>query len=211
MEKVAPRRSPMTVYRQSNNAWADDEAPAMFVPSLSVCLLACRPLTFFLPSFTLPPSSVPQPSHLPHSVPSLALSLSLFLFSADTYLALLPWSCAFYNHPHCSPQSGPIYSLHLPLRIFFSVSFHHSSSNLPPSTHTAASPHKHTAVSRTVVRFCLWHRKAISRLSRVVSSREMYRCQEHVLYVWALGWKHFGEQKISYHMTSSGIKVNYQL
>lgn len=43
---------------------------------------------------------------------------------------------------------------------------------------------------------------------RVVSSREMYRCQYALLYVWALGWSHFGKQKILYRMTSSGIKVN---
>lgn len=45
---------------------------------------------------------------------------------------------------------------------------------------------------------------------RVVSSHEMYCCHRHVLYVWAVGWSHFGKLKISYRMTSSGIKVKYQ-
>lgn len=45
---------------------------------------------------------------------------------------------------------------------------------------------------------------------RVVSSHEMYRCHWHVLYVWTLGWSHFGKLKISYHMTCSSIKVKYR-
>lgn len=117
------------------------------VCSIAFCLSARLPSSHFLSSFTLPPSSVSQPSHLPHSWLSLALSLALFLFSADTYLALLPWSCAFYNHP----QSGPIYALHLPLRIFFSTSLHHSSSNLPPSAHTywiGNQQHHHTNIQQ---------------------------------------------------------------
>lgn len=40
MKKVAPLRSPMTVYGQPNNALADDKAPAMSVPSLYVRRLA---------------------------------------------------------------------------------------------------------------------------------------------------------------------------
>lgn len=46
---------------------------------------------------------------------------------------------------------------------------------------------------------------------RVESSSEMYHRQEYVLCVLVLGQSHFGKQNIKYHMTSSSIKVNYQL
>lgn len=92
MKKVAPLRSPMTVYGQPNNALADDKAPAMSAPSLYVRRLA---------------SLSPSLSHrLPVLGPSL-LPLSLLFFSAEARLPQLPWSRAFYNR--CFPQSESIY------------------------------------------------------------------------------------------------------
>lgn len=183
------------------------------VCSIPFCLSAHLPSSHFLSSFTLPSSSISEPSRLPHSFLSLALSLSVFLFSA--YLPQLPWICAFYNHSHCSPQSEPIYLLHLPLRIFFSVSVHHPSFALPFFfTHILnwKSAHTHTHQWTELWSGFVYDReRQYQDCFRVVSSHEVYRCQEHVLYVWVLGWSHFGKQKISYPMTSSGIKVNYQL
>lgn len=132
----------------------------MSVPSLSVCLLASLPLTFFLLSLFLPPLFLSLPSLLAPSCLLPILSLALFLFSAEPHLLQLPWSCAFYNHSHCSPQSEPIYLLCLPQRIreFLSP----CPSTIPPPSHTHTSwidkltaTHIHTPSNRTVVRFCL--------------------------------------------------------
>lgn len=92
--------------------WSTCQSSPMSVPSLSVCLLTSLPLAFFLLPLFLPPLFLSPLSYL-----SPALSLTLFLFSAEPHLLQLPWSCAFYNHSHCSPQSEPIYSFCLLLRI----------------------------------------------------------------------------------------------
>ena len=141
--------------------WSTCQSSPMSVPSLFLCLLASLLLTFFLLSLFLPP-------FLLRLLPFLSPA-PFFSFSQQTHLLQLPWSWAFYNHSHCSPQSEPIYLLRLPLRIrrfFVSISLYHSSS-LPPSSHTCwidKLSATHTPANRTVVRFCLWQGKAISRL-----------------------------------------------
>lgn len=61
MKKVAPLRSPMTVYGQPNNALADDKAPAMSVPSLYVRRLASLSSHSHHLSLSLSSSSSVQP------------------------------------------------------------------------------------------------------------------------------------------------------
>lgn len=120
MKKVAPLRSPMTVYGQPNNALADDKAPAMSVPSLYVHRLAslsshflslslsssAQPITssslfvIFLsggasPSVTME-SRILQPLLSPEWVHLLSrLLLRITLFSSSR-----PLSLPFYTHAH---------------------------------------------------------------------------------------------------------------
>lgn len=143
--------------------WSTCQSSPMSVPSLSVCLLASLPLAFFLLSFLLPLS----PSLLPVSCP---FSFFLFLSRATSPSVTM----AFYNHSHRSPQSEPIYLLRLPLRIREFSSPCPSSTlllplSLPLHTHILdrqidSHTHTHTRANTTVVRFCLWQGKAISRL-----------------------------------------------
>lgn len=178
------------------------------VCSIPFCLSARLPsslsLSLFLLSLFLPSSSLSQPSLLPHSFlspapPSFSLPFVSFL-SREPHLLQLPWSCAFYSHSHRSPQSEPIYLLRLPLRIReFSSPRPSAILPLSPSpfarTHTcwidkSSATHTH---ARTHRRTELWSGFVYDRerqyrdCFRVVSSREMYRCQEYVLYVWVLG------------------------
>lgn len=193
--------------------WSTCQSSPTSVPSLSVCLLASLPHSFFLLSLFLPPLF-----HSPSLLPASCLfSLALFLSSAEPHLLQFPWSCAFLQpFPRLSPEwTHPLtLSTSENKRVFVSMSLYHTS----PFTHMLDrqidNTHAHTHTHR---RRELWSgfvydgERQYRDCFRVVSSREMYRCQECVLYVWALGWSHFGKQKISYRMTSSGIKVNYQL
>lgn len=170
MEKVAPSRSPMTVYGRPDNALADDEAPArvppcLFHPFLSVCSPPFLSLSFFFHSSFLPLSFLAPSCLLPF------LLLCFVFLSRATHLLQLPWSCAFYSRSHRSPQSEPIYLRRLPLRIreFFRLHVPPPLLLLSPSPFaltywTDKSTAAHKQVNRTVVRFCLWQGKAISRL-----------------------------------------------
>ena len=99
MKRVAPLRSPMTVYGQPNNALADDKAPAMSVSSLYVRRLASLSSHSHSLSFPLSSSSSAQPI--------TSSSCSLLFFSTEAPLPQLPWSRAFYNHSF--PQSESIF------------------------------------------------------------------------------------------------------
>lgn len=135
MEKVAPSRSPMTVYGRPDNALADDEAPArvppcLFHPFLSVCSPPFLSLSFFFHSSFLPLSFVAPSCLLPF------LSLCFVFLSRATHLLQLPWSCAFYNRSHRSPQSEPIYLRRLTTenkRVFFRL-------HVPPPLFLLLSP-----------------------------------------------------------------------
>lgn len=140
MEKVAPWRSPMTVYGLPNSALADDKAPAMSLPSLSVCLHTSLPFLslFFLLSLSLPP-----------------LFRSPHTFLTPSCLLTFPRLCFFFRRrlvsrsnggvvhftavPTASPKSQSIYSLRPPLRIG-EFSFPRPSTILPP---VCLPPHTH--------------------------------------------------------------------
>lgn len=163
MEKVAPSRSPMTVYGRPNNALADDEAPAMSVPSLSVCLLTSLPLTFFLLSLFLPPLFLSPHGFL---TPSCLLPfLSLCFFSQHislSYHGFVHFTTIPTALPRVSPSTYSIYHWEFSSPCLSTI----LPSLFPSSLHTywIENQHTHTPVNRTVVRFCLWQRKAISRL-----------------------------------------------
>lgn len=186
--------------------------PAMSVPSPSVCLLtSLPPAFFFLLSLFLPPFFLSAP----RSLLSPSLSLALFLFSEEPPSPSVTMElCILQPSALLSPEWTHLLTLPLRIRVFPSMSFCHSSS---PSTHSYTGWTNWQQCTNTHQQAELWSGFVYDRerqyqdCFRVVSSHEMYRCQEYVLYVWALGWSHFGKQKISYRMTSSGIKVNYQL
>lgn len=188
--------------------------PAMSVPSLSVCLLTSLPPAFFLLSLFLPPLFLSAP----RSLLSPSLSLALFLFSEATisvsYHGVVHFTTIRTALPRVNPSTysateNKSFPFHVLLPFFL-----YSSS---PSTHSYTGWTNWQQCTNTHQRAELWSGFVYDRerqyrdCFRVVSSHEMYRCQEYVLYVWALGWSHFGKQKISYRVTSSGIKVNYQL
>lgn len=143
MKKVAPLRSPMTVYGQPNNALADDKAPAMSVPSLYVrrltslsshsqhlSLSLSRPLTLFSPSL---------------------LSLFVMFLGGGAFPSATMESCIL------QPQLSPEW-VHLLSRLLLRITVLLQVPSFSSNTHT------HKPVNRSVVRFCLWQRKAISRL-----------------------------------------------
>lgn len=140
MKKVAPSRSPMTVYGRPDNASADDEAPArvppppaMSVPSPSVCLLtSLPPAFFFLLSLFLPPFFLSAP----RSLLSPSLSLALFLFSEEPPSPSVTMElCILQPSALLSPEWTHLLTLPLRIRVFPSMSFCHSSSILPPLPH----------------------------------------------------------------------------
>lgn len=143
MKKVAPSRSPMTVYGRPDNASADDEAPArvvppsaMSVPSLSVCLLTSLPPAFFLLSLFLPPLFLSAPRSLLSPSLSPSLSLALFLFSEEPPSPSVTMElCILQPFALLSPEWTHLLTLPLRIRVFPSMSFYHSSSILPPLPH----------------------------------------------------------------------------
>lgn len=210
MEKVAPWRSPMTVYGRPDNAFADDEAPARVPPCLFHPFLSVCSPPFLSPFFLLSFLAAFSPSCLPPCLPLCVFSQQCSHISFGNHGAFLQ------PFPPLFPQSEPIYSFCLPLstRVFVSSSLRCTSSpRRPPHTHT---PDRHidgnTPDEQTCGQVFVYDRERQYRdCFRVVSSLEMDRCQECVLYVWTPRSGHFGKLKISYRMTSSGIKVNYQL
>lgn len=111
-EKVAPRRSPMTVYGLPSSALADDEAPAtsLLVPFLSVCPLHL-PLSS-LPLTLLSSSTLPAPSCLLTFSPPLCLYS--FFFLAVLRLPWLPPSWAILQ-PFPAPPPKPPFTPQQPV------------------------------------------------------------------------------------------------
>lgn len=179
MEKVAPPRSPVTVYGRANNALADDEAPArvppcLFHPFLSVCSPPFLSLAFLFYS-SFPSSFLASSPLLPPSVLSAFLSLCVsFLRRAQSRSVTVEHFTAVL---YCSPQSEPI---HENKRVFIGVP--------PPYLPLHTRARQTTRQQHTRWRTKLWSGFVYDRgrqyrdCFRVVSSREMYRCQECVLY-----------------------------
>lgn len=174
MEQVAPWRSTTTtVYGCSDNTSADDEAPAT-VPTLSVFILLC-PFTFLLlPAFLSSTSLFQSFSYLPP------------LLSETTSSSV---TCAFYNL--CAPwsqllalsasENKSVFFCLVSFCMFFyffisSITVHIQNGQSSACTQT----HQQTELWSVFV----YDRERQYRDSfRVVSSREMYRCQECVLCV----------------------------
>ncbi len=157
MEKVAPSRSPMTVYGRPDNALADDEAPArvppcLFHPFLSVCSPPFLSLSFFFHSaFLLSFSALSPSSLLPVSRP---FSRFVSFLSRATSPSVTMELCVLQPFPLLSPEwTHPLtLSTAENKRVFVSMSLYHSSSLLPPShtcwidksTATHTYTHTHT-------------------------------------------------------------------
>lgn len=136
------------------------------VCSIPFCLSAHLPSSHSLSSFTLPFTSISQPSWLPRSFLSLTLSLSVSFLSTSPSVTmdlciLQPLLLLSPEWAHLLTQSTTENK-----RIVFSLPVHHSSFFLPSSLHTywIENQHTHTPMNTTVGRFCLWQRKAISGL-----------------------------------------------
>lgn len=180
------------------------------VCSIPFCLSAHLPSSHSLSSFTLPFTSISQPSWLPRSFLSLTLSLSVSFLSTSSSVTMD--LCILQPLLLLSPEWAHLLTRSTTenKRIVFSLPVHHSSFFLPSSLHTYWIENQHTHQwTQLWADFVYDRERQYQDCFRVVSSHEVYRCQEHVLYVRVLGWSHFGKQKISYPMTSSGIKVNY--